>query len=495
MARLSFPYAELNSKVLGLNYRNRVLLRKLNPLKYRKFADDKLITKRLLTKRKVKTPQLFKIIRTKEQIEYINWESLPKSFVIKPNRGTHGSGIIVFYGQRKKSLEWITPNLETMSVLQIKQHLSDIIDGKYSMDGKADVAFFEERISNHKTLKPYSYRGIPDIRVIVYNNIPIMAELRLPTRESRGTANLHAGGIGVGIDIASGVTTSAIHRKKFDLIGDQYDLIEETLDTPRLPLRGIKIPYWDKILELSIKCQQYSKLGLLGVDIVIDRDKGPLILELNARPGLAIQLANQEGLLERITQVKRVKTKTPAKAIAIAKNLFGGEIEEQVESITGKEIIGMIETVEVHPNVFDPTEKKRKKKKFSSETVKAKIDTGAHKSSIDYGLAVRLGFTELQDVHELFETKYSSSEEAQAAIGSFKQKLGNFDDIRAFTVVRSSNGVTIRPIIETQITLGEITKTFVLTVSNRSALIYPVILGRKDLKEFLIDPSKTFTLR
>jgi len=489
----SFSFSEMNSKVLGLN---RKLLRQLNPRKYRRYADDKLLTKRILSKKKIKTPQLFKIIRTKEQIEYINWESLPKSFVIKPNRGTHGSGIIVFYGQRKKSLEWIMPNLETMDILQLKQHLSDIIDGKYSIDGKPDVAFFEERISNHKILKPYSYRGIPDIRIISYNNIPIMAELRLPTRESKGTANLHAGGIGVGIDIASGVTTTAIHRKRFDIIGDQYDIIEETLDNPKLPLRGIKIPYWDKILELTIKCQQYSKLGFLGVDIVIDRDKGPLVLELNARPGLAIQLANQEGLLARINQVKGIKTKLIAKAITIAKNLFGGEIEEQVENITGKEIIGMIETVLVHPNTFIASKEGTKKKsKYVAETVKAKIDTGALKSSIDYALAIRLGFTELQKVQKLFETKYDSSSKAQEAIIEYKQQLREFDDIKAFTIVRASNGITIRPIIEAQITLGDITKTFVLTVSNRSSLIYPVILGRKDLKEFLIDPSRTFTLR
>jgi alpha-L-glutamate ligase-like protein len=493
-----FDFLNASSSILGVNYRNRNIIKRLNPRKYRKYADDKLLGKKLLSGKKIKTPKLFKIIRTKDQIEYINWESLPKSFVIKPNRGTHGSGIIVFYGQKKRSMEWIMPNMETMDVAAIKRHLADIIDGKFSMDGKPDVAFFEERIKNHPVLKPYAYRGIPDIRVITYNMVPIMAELRLPTRESRGTANLHAGGIGVGIDIASGITTTAIHRKGVDIIGDQYDLIEETLDEPKLPLQGLKIPYWDKILELSVKCQQITKLGFLGVDIVIDRDEGPMILEINARPGLAIQNANQEGLLERIEQVKRVKTRSIAKTIAVAKSLFGGEIEEQVETITGKEIIGLIETVAVMPTpdvIATLNKNKKKKLKSPKEVVKAKIDTGALKSSIDYMLAIRLGYNELTEIKELFDMRFQTSEEAQKAIVPYKEKLDNFDEIKAFTIVRASNGVTIRPIIEAEITLGDITKTYVLTVSDRTALIYPIILGRKDLKEFLIDPSKTFTLR
>jgi len=39
-----------------------------------------------------------------------------------------------------------------------------------------------------------------------------MGELRLPTKDSSGKANLHLGGIGVGIDMGTGVTTTAIHK-------------------------------------------------------------------------------------------------------------------------------------------------------------------------------------------------------------------------------------------------------------------------------------------
>lgn len=493
-------FGDISQKVLGLNRRNLRYIRKLNPSKYKRYADDKLLTKRVISKKKIKTPELFKIIRTKQQLDYLNWKALPKSFVIKPNRGTHGSGIIVFYGKIKGKDEWIMPNLETMTVDAIKQHVADIIDGKYSIDGKADVAFFEERVKNHQTLKPYAYKGIPDIRIIIYNSFPIMAELRLPTKESKGTANLHAGGIGVGIDIASGVTTTAIHRKGFDLIGDRYDIIEETLDDPKLPLRGIKIPHWDKILELSVKCQQIVKLGFVGVDVVIDKEKGPMILEVNARPGLAIQLANQEGLQDRIIQVQRFKKKkTVEKYVAIARNLFGGEIEEQVENLTGREIIGLIEKATITPmaNVVEKLKEKKKKTILPKETVKAKIDTGALKSAIDYNLAITLGYSELIGIQHVITKRYNSLEEAHTIREEYDKKVfkKEFETIKDFVVVKSSNGYTVRAVIEAHITLGAVTKTFRLNVSDRSDLLYPIIIGKNDLKEFLIDPTRVFTMR
>ncbi len=489
--------SEFARDVLGINQRNLSFVHRLNPIKYRKYADDKLLAKKIFTKKKLKTPDLFKIIRTKEQIEYINWAALPKSFVIKPNKGTHGAGIIVFYGKTKNKLEWITPSMETMNVEQIKQHIADIIDGKYSIDGKQDVAFFEERVKNHASLKPYSYRGIPDIRVIVFNSFPIMAELRLPTKESKGTANLHAGGIGVGIDIGSGITTTAIHRKGFDLIGDRYNLIENTLDDPKLPLRGIKIPYWDKILNLSVKCQQVSKLKFVGVDVVIDREKGPMILELNARPGLAIQIANQEGLLGRITQVQKYKkNKTIEQYVSLAKHHFGGEIEEQVESMTGREIIGLIEKATITPSqsVID---QKNNKKKNAKETVKAKVDTGALKSAIDYNLAVGLGYSELIKIQDIIMKRYESLDAAHEVREVYDEKVRKheFETIKDFVVVKSTNGFTVRAVIEATIAIGSVTKSYRLNVSDRSDLLYPIIIGRKDLKEFLVDATKAFTMR
>lgn len=41
-------------------------------------------------------------------------------------------------------------------------------------------------------------------------------------------------------------------------------------------------------------------MGYLGIDFVLDASLGPVVLEANARPGLAIQVANRQGLLPRL---------------------------------------------------------------------------------------------------------------------------------------------------------------------------------------------------
>jgi hypothetical protein len=57
------------------------------------------------------------------------------------------------------------------------------------------------------------------------------------------------------------------------------------------------------MLELAARSYELTGLGYQGIDIVLDRDKGPLLLELNARPGLAIQIANQAGLGPRLNAI------------------------------------------------------------------------------------------------------------------------------------------------------------------------------------------------
>ena len=67
-------------------------------------------------------------------------------------------------------------------------------------------------------------------------------------------------------------------------------------------------------------------LGYLGVDLLLDREKGPLLLELNARPGLAIQMANKSGLFGRLDRIEKAPQEifaTSEARIAWAKQAFG----------------------------------------------------------------------------------------------------------------------------------------------------------------------------
>jgi alpha-L-glutamate ligase-like protein len=169
----------------------------------------------------------------------------------------------------------------------------------FSLGGHSDQALIEYRVQFDPVFAEISYQGVPDVRIIVFLGIPVMAMVRLPTRLSSGKANLHQGAIGTGVDIATGRTLTAVWRN---------GIVQEHPDTAN-PVTGVQIPHWDRLLGIAAQAHELTGLGYIGVDLVLDRDKGPLILEINARPGLNIQIANNCGLLPRLQKVEEINPK------------------------------------------------------------------------------------------------------------------------------------------------------------------------------------------
>ncbi len=435
-----FEFLEKSRHVLGMNARILSYMRPSNSLRAIRIADNKLLAKKILKRNGLPVLQNYAIIKELQELREFDWNSLPNSFTLKPNRGLGGEGILIVYARRKRYPNpWIKADKKIITANDLETHILNILEGTYSMTSVPDIAFFEERIRLLKLFKPYSYRGIPDIRIIVYNSVPIMGELRLPTKESGGKANLHLGGIGVGIDMGTGVTTTAI----------QKDRVIEYIPNTRIPLRGIQIPGWEEILRLAIYAQQITKIGFLGIDIAIDREKGPVILELNTRPGLSVQIANLSPLDERLKRVKGLKVKTITKGIKLAQDLFGGEVEEELEEISGRKVVGINELIEI----LDSDKNKH--------PIMAKVDTGAYRTTICSNLAKDLGIDQM--------------------IGSKK--------------VRGALGMEERPIVNFSFYMD---KRLVMTeafIADRSEMKYDIIVGRRDLKRFLVDPAKNVFMR
>jgi hypothetical protein len=295
------------------------------------------------------------------------------------------------------------------------------------------VAFVQEYVGRAHVFRRWAYRGTPDIRIIVFNKVPVMAMLRLPTKESGGRANLHQGAIGVGVDIATGITTRAIWH------GEQIVFKPGT----ERKLRGIKIPGWTGVLETAIKAQIASGLGYAGVDIVIHPEKGPMILELNAQPGLQIQLANMEGLKKRLERVEDLDVPDAEHGVMIAKALFAGRfenrhaVEEGIKTIKNDELIKI-----VFPNGH-------------RVKVWAKVDTGAWRSSIDKTFAEENG---LLTESNILWTK------------TFKSSLGSEE----------------RPVINISFYLAGTKINTIASVANRRGLKKIFIIGRRDLQGFLV---------
>lgn len=451
-----------------MNSRNLNFIRPENRKQAKKIADDKILCKSILKKNELPVPQLIAKIKSAEQLEEFDWSLLPPGFALKPNRGFGGAGILVVYGKKKNREDaWIKADGSVITISDLKGHIQNILDGSFSLANVPDVAFFEERLKLAKAFKPYAFKGIPDIRVIVYNKVPVMAMLRLPTKDSGGKANLQQGAIGVGIDLASGVTTTAVQGKN--------RIIEYLADT-RLLLSGIKIPYWQDILKLAVRAQEVSGLGFLGADIAIDRDRGPVILELNARPGLSIQIANLAGLQERLDRVKGIKIKTLERGVRVGMNLFGGEIEEELEDISGRKIIGPIAKVKLIG------------KDNSEVEVEAKIDTGAGFSSIDTDLARQLGFGRTMEEYEKLNVSYEQIKSLSPE--QRKEIFKNIPDLVDTAIIHSASGTTYRPMVSLGIEINELALLAKVSIIDRSSLKYPIILGRKNLGRFLIDVNK-----
>lgn len=284
--------------VLGLNQRNADFIMRLNPRRLYPRVDDKLITKKLAIGAGMAVPELYGVISHQADVRRLPAiAGEQESFVIKPARGSGGDGIVVITGrsQRKRSSYRMANGL-LISKAELMHHTSNIVSGQYSLSGNPDSALIEYCVKFDPLFSEVSYQGVPDIRVIVYRGFPIMAMVRLPTRSSDGKANLHQGAVGAGIDISSGETLTGV-------LGD--DVVEDHPDTGAL-IAGLYIPNWDFILQSAARGQEVTGLGYLGVDIVIDRERGPLILEMNARPGLNIQIANCAGLSSRINRIDEI---------------------------------------------------------------------------------------------------------------------------------------------------------------------------------------------
>ncbi len=281
------------SGVLSINKRNSDYVLRYNQRKLYPLVDDKLKTKRLALNAEIAVPPLYELIETEHQIKKIDQILAPYTdFVIKPARGAGGDGIIVITDKVFGRYRQINGRLLTTH--EISYHLSSLLSGAYSLGGHPDYALIERRIIVDPVFAEVSHEGVPDIRVITLLGYPAMAMVRLPTRLSNGKANLHQGAIGAGINLSTGMTLGGVFHN---------DAIDYHPDTMK-PIIGITVPYWNKILEIAASCYELTGLGYLGVDIVSDKNLGPVMLELNARPGLNIQIANRNGGLERYKTIE-----------------------------------------------------------------------------------------------------------------------------------------------------------------------------------------------
>lgn len=279
--------------IMGINRRNADYVLKYNKRNLYPIVDDKIITKERALAAGIHVPEMYGIIETEKEIEKLDQIIGGRSdFVIKPAQGAGGDGILVIADRFEDRYRTVSGKI--ISHEEIEHQISSILTGLYSLGGHRDRALM---------------------------GYPVMAMLRLPTRQSGGKANLHQGAIGVGVDLATGVTLRGTWLN---------NIISKHPDTTNA-VDGVQLPNWDGFMKLAAGCYELCGLGYIGVDMVLDQDKGPLILELNARPGLNIQIANDCGLTQRTHAIeahiealaKEGVTEDAEQRVRVAQGLFG----------------------------------------------------------------------------------------------------------------------------------------------------------------------------
>lgn len=410
--------------ILGINARNILYIKPFNKKRAILLADNKLASKEFFHKHKIPTATVYKVIRNKHELAHFSFQEITaNSFVIKPNRGFGGEGIKVVTNKKD-----FTPAREQ----ELKAHIANILDGNFSLTNAPDHAIIEQRIISHPDLANFSYHGLADIRIIVHNLIPVMAMIRFPTKASDGKANYHAGGAIAGIDLASGtINRLVIHDRA----------VKNLPDKPISPI-GFVIPQWDQVLLIAAQAQLHSNIGYLAIDIVINKKGLPMVLEMNARGGLSIQVANRAKLRERLDRIKGLNVTTPEKGVRLGKELFGQQqtsehIETEIERLSGKEILGSYEPITLFA------------KNGKQERVAAVLNTNKIYTSVDKELAIRLGIIAKNYIPK--------------------------DSIEFFRILLSLGSKKIR--------------TFV-TIKDYSEQTYKVAVGRRNLRKVLIDPLK-----
>jgi len=265
-----------------------------NPRSAFPLVDNKVLTRSLAEKHGVPTPQTHCVVEHQGDVSMLRAKLAALGrFVVKPARGAGGSGIVIITNFTDG--RFVKSSGQALSWEELAFHFSDVLSGIFSLGAVPDAAIVEALVEPDPVFAEVSYRGVPDLRIVVYRGVPVMSMVRLPTRASDGKANLHRGAIGAGIDIGTGLTLKAVRRAK---------VITHHPDTQK-PVAGIAVPYWEKVLLMAAAAMEMTGMGYLGVDVVLDRHLGPVLLELNARPGLAIQLANGAGLWGRLDEVDR----------------------------------------------------------------------------------------------------------------------------------------------------------------------------------------------
>ncbi len=334
----------LNFGILWNNARNLLYIKKFNDKKSIRLANNKIKTKSFLSARWIPFAKTYATIKDRKELFDIDFSNLPnKEFVIKPNKWSKGKWIYItkYLWTVERNEKWEVRNIFDKAKIYVnkiadkiqnlpnlphyyeiwwkmvddntfRRYILDNLDGKNSMTIWWDKVIVEEKIRAGEWFDKFCKHWLADIRVIVFNLVPVSAMVRMPTHKSEGKANLAKWWIWLGIEIWTWEIKTMFENQKIYKWKFKPEFKE---------LKNQRLPYWDDILFLSSKIQYFVNLWYLALDWVIT-DDGPKLLEINARAGLEVQNISGIKLKNILNKISDLKISDPEKWIEIAKSLF-----------------------------------------------------------------------------------------------------------------------------------------------------------------------------
>lgn len=326
--------------ILWNNARNLQFIKKFNPRKTMRLADNKLMTKEFLEQRWIPVPKTYWIIESRKQLYEFDFSEIQNNeFVVKPNRWSKWQWVNIVKLLDEKS-ELVRNNINILNKISLKDFfsfyatknsnlyykiwkeiyndewfrriLTDIVDWKYSLSFGNDSILIEEKIIPWEWFARYCNYWLADIRVIVFNLIPVAWMIRVPTAWSWWKANLAQWWIWLWVEVWSGKVKSIYYKWKIFSKNFPWDFSELYLK---------KINFWNDILLFSSRIQYFVNVWYLALDWVIT-EEWPKLLEINARAWLEVQNACFLPLKKRLNKIGDIKIKDPEKWVEICKSLF-----------------------------------------------------------------------------------------------------------------------------------------------------------------------------
>ena len=244
--------------ILGMNRRNSECILDLNPRSRFPQVDDKKRMRDLCRSIGVATPDLYAVVAAHSALRRLQGVlERRKDFVIKPSRGAGGRGVLVVVGRDGSA--FMRHNGERLEMGDVSQHVSSIISGLFSFS--RPMRRSSSRVIGDPAFEQISYQGRRHSR----DRLPLRADYghaSATARLSGGRANLHQR-----------------HRRRSEpeSANRTSGAAKPSDRAPPRHRRGVIgfAPGWRQILDMA--CASASDcFGYVGVDIVIDRNRGLL---------------------------------------------------------------------------------------------------------------------------------------------------------------------------------------------------------------------------